>query len=116
IAQPSFRTLDPLIRGGPVTLAGAGIARQQLLVAGALLAVAVALALFFSRTDLGLAVLATSQDPLATRVVGISVEGMSRFIWAFAAFLGGVAGILQAPISLFFPDFMTISALIPAFT
>jgi branched-chain amino acid transport system permease protein len=116
IAQPTFRTLDPLIQGGPVTIAGAGIARQQLLVAVALLALAVALALFFSRTDLGLAVLATSQDPLATRVVGISVEGMSRFIWAFAAFLGGVAGILQAPISPFFPGFMTIGALIPAFT
>jgi branched-chain amino acid transport system permease protein len=80
----------------------------------------VALAYFFNRTNRGLAILATSEDSMATQVVGISIPGMSRFIWGFAALLGGIAGILQAPIAGFFaPAFMTAGAgstLIPAFT
>jgi branched-chain amino acid transport system permease protein len=42
---------------------------------------------------------------------------MSRFIWGFAALLGGIAGVLQAPVTgVFAPGFMTVGALIPAFT
>jgi branched-chain amino acid transport system permease protein len=91
---------------------------QQILVLFVLLALAAALALFFSRTNLGLAVLAVSQDPLATRIMGISVTNLSRFIWGFAAFLGGLAGILQGgtPGFSIFPGFMTATILVPAFT
>ena len=72
---------------------------------------------FFSRTDLGLAVLATSQDEFATRVVGIGVERMSRFIWVSAAFLGALAGVLYVPLSgSLTPGVMTTGVLIPAFT
>lgn len=90
---------------------------QQLLIVGVILALAVLLGYFFSRTDLGLAILATSQDSFATRVVGIGVERMSRFIWGSAAFLGAIAGILYIPIALpLAPGIMTSQALIPAFT
>lgn len=90
---------------------------QQLLIVGVLLGLAVGLGYFFSRTDLGLAILATSQDAFATRVVGIGVERMSRFIWGAAAFLGAIAGILYIPIALpLAPGIMTSQALIPAFT
>jgi branched-chain amino acid transport system permease protein len=86
---------------------------------GVLLATAIGLVFFF-RTDRGLAVLGLSQDQTATRVVGISVPGMSRLIWASAAFFGGVAGILYAPVFGFSPAFMTATTtagpLIPAFT
>src|SRR5438105_14149717 len=45
---------------------------------------------------------------------------MSRFIWGFAALLGGVAGILYAPTTVVAPGFMTgvqsVEVLIPAFT
>jgi branched-chain amino acid transport system permease protein len=82
-----------------------------------LLALGVLLAYFFSRTDLGLAVLATSQDAFATRVVGIGVERMSKFIWGGAALLGGIAGILYVPIAgALLPGIMTSNILIPAFT
>src|SRR5207244_11495811 len=59
--------------------------------------------LVFFRTDMGHAILATSQDPTASRIVGISVPTVSRLIWGIAAFLGGLAGILQAPITTFQP-------------
>jgi branched-chain amino acid transport system permease protein len=116
VAEIFPRVLAPALPGEPVYILGAGIRPQQLLVLGVLMALAGLLALFF-RTTRGLALLATSQDVLATRTVGISVKGMSRFIWGFAALLGGIAGILQAPVAgVFQPGFMTTGALIPAFT
>lgn len=89
---------------------------QNLIALGILILLAGVLGYFFSKTDLGLAVLATSQDAFATRVVGIGVERMSRFIWGMAAFLGGVAGIIYIPISgTLTPGAMTTGVLIPAF-
>jgi branched-chain amino acid transport system permease protein len=116
IAKPEARFLAPAIAGQGITFLGAAITPQQFLIVGVLAALAVALAFFFSRTNLGLAILATSQDPLATRIVGISVPRISRFIWGFAALLGGIAGILQAPLTIFTPGFMTSTTLVPAFT
>lgn len=90
---------------------------QLLLIVALLLALAVVLGYFFSRTDLGLAILATSQDAFATRVVGIGVERMSRFIWGAAAFLGAVAGILYVPTAgALAPGVVTSGVLIPSFT
>jgi branched-chain amino acid transport system permease protein len=116
VARIQPRVLAPALTGDPFYLFDAGILPQQVLLLGVLATLAGLLAMFF-RTNRGLAVLATSQDALATRTVGISVTGMSRFIWGFAALLGGIAGILQAPVSgVFAPGFMTVGALIPAFT
>lgn len=99
-----------------ITLFGSIVSPQQMLIVGALITLGVILAYFFSRTDLGLAVLATSQDSFATRVAGIGVERMSMFIWGSAAFLGAVAGILFVPtIGLLVPGVMTSNVLIPAF-
>ena len=90
---------------------------QRFLIVALLALLAGILGYFFSRTDLGLAVLATSQDAFATRVVGIGVERMSRFIWATAAGLGALAGILYIPLTgALTPGAMTFSVLIPAFT
>lgn len=121
---PEAKSLRPLIEatdasGNPngLNVFGYLMEPQNLIVIGVLVLLAVVLAYFFSKTDLGLAVLATSQDPFATRVVGIGIERMSRFIWGTAAFLGGLAGILYVPISgSLTPGAMTTGILIPAFT
>ena len=110
------RVLDPAVGGNALNILGTGVPPQYVLGLVTLGALAVALWAFFTRTSLGLAVLATSQDPLATRIVGISLPGMSRFIWGFTALLGGIAGIVAAPISLLTPGFMTTTFLVPAFT
>jgi branched-chain amino acid transport system permease protein len=121
IGKPEPRSLAPIIGGSPedvIVFLGVAIEPQSILVLVVLAALAVLLALFFSRTNLGLAVLAVSQDPLATRIMGISVTNLSRFIWGFAAFLGGLAGILQGGIPGYaiVPGFMTTTFLVPAFT
>lgn len=93
------------------------VSPQQVIAVGTLVFFAAVFAYFFSRTDLGLAILATSQDEFATRVVGIGVERTSRFIWGSAAFLGAVAGILYPPIAGYLaPGVVTTGILIPAFT
>ncbi|MDQ4095403.1 MAG: branched-chain amino acid ABC transporter permease [Actinomycetota bacterium] len=120
--RPEPKTLQPLIqtvdkKGNPVgpELFNYFLEPQRIIIIGVLLLMALGLGLFFSRTNLGLAVLATSQDALATRVVGIGVERMSRFIWGSAAFFGAVAGILYAPLSSLEPGSITRNMLIPAF-
>jgi branched-chain amino acid transport system permease protein len=118
------RTLPELIAGATesgelrgFTWLDFAFSPQRMIVVGVLAALGVILALFFSRTNLGLAVLATSQDSFATQVVGISVERMSRFIWVTAAALGALAGILYIPIAgALTPGVLTSNILIPSFT
>jgi branched-chain amino acid transport system permease protein len=118
------QSLRPLIEAvGPdgelrgITLFDLPVEPQRLLILGVLAALGAGLAYFFSRTDLGLAVLATSQDSFATRVVGIGVERMSMFIWGTAAALGAIAGILYVPLTgTLVPAVMTSNILIAAFT
>ncbi len=113
--QPMIQTVDK--SGKPVgpEIFNYFLEPQRIIIIGVLLIMAIGLGLFFSRTNLGLAVLATSQDALATRAVGIGVERMSRFIWGSAAFFGAVAGILYVPLSSLTPGAITASVLIPAF-
>jgi branched-chain amino acid transport system permease protein len=115
--KAEVRVLAPAIGGDrdPLIILDTALVPQYILGLAILGALAVALWAFFSRTTLGLAVLATSQDPLATRIVGVSLPGMSRFIWGFAALLGGIAGIVAGPISGLTPGFMTTIWLVPAF-
>ncbi len=121
---PEAKALDPAIpgldaEGNPrgVELFNFILEPQGILVIGVLIAFAAIGAYFFSKTDLGLAVLATSQDAFATRVVGIGVERTSRFIWGSAAFLGAIAGILFVPLAgVLAPGSVTTGLLIPGFT
>lgn len=115
--SPIMSAVDAAGNPNGITVFDLPIEPQRLIALGVLLALGALLAWFFSRTDLGLAVLATSQDAFATRVVGIGVERMSRFIWGSAALLGAIAGILYVPLTgALTPAVMTTNILIPAFT
>lgn len=102
-----------------VTIFGLQISDQRLLLIGTLIALAVLLALFFSKTNLGLAILGASQEPTATELVGISVRKLSSFTWALSALLGGLAALLVVPDTgsgSFTPGWTTFNLLVPAFT
>jgi branched-chain amino acid transport system permease protein len=118
LGQGQLRFLPPALgRLDRLSLFGFAVSDQRLLIIAALVALAVAGAWFFARTALGLAILGLSQNPMATELMGISAERLSRFTWGVAAILGGLGGILSAPLaSGFGPGFVTLSALIPAFT
>jgi len=75
-----------------------------------LLVVAVALMVLlfglFNYTKLGLGMRATAQNPLASRLMGINVGRMLTLGWALSAAVGGLAGMLIAPITFLYPSFM----------
>jgi branched-chain amino acid transport system permease protein len=113
----SFR---PLIRGTAFHLFGVFVTWQQLLVVVVLILVGTALAAFFGFTDLGLAVLASSQEPTASRLMGIRLNRVAMLTWGMAGALGGLAGVLLPPTTgspgQFFPAYGTTDVLIFAFT
>lgn len=113
---PNPATLQPIVAGDLVNSGGLRITNQQVVSLVVLALLAVASVLFFSRTRTGLAVLAVSQEPTATSLVGISVNRISSLTWGIAGFLGATAGILIAGGSTVAPGFLTVTALIPAFT
>ena len=83
----------------PMHLFGATLLPQSLWVlAGAALAVA-ALSWFFARTLFGKAMLATSYNPLAARLVGINTRTVLWVSFGLAALLGALGGVLTAPIT-----------------
>jgi branched-chain amino acid transport system permease protein len=93
------------------------ISDQRLWLIGTLAVLAVLLGLFFTHTNLGLAIIGASQEPTATELVGISVRRLSTFTWVLAALLGGLAAVIAVPDNASFtPGIMTSAYLIPAFT
>jgi branched-chain amino acid transport system permease protein len=111
------RVIQPAISGNaPFKVFDIVISWQRVLIVVVVVVVGAALALFFRRTTLGLAVLASSQEPTATELVGISVRRLSTFVWGLAALLGGLAGLLIGPFEPFGPGAITVKLLIPGFT
>jgi branched-chain amino acid transport system permease protein len=56
--------------------------------------------MFFSRTRLGIAMQASSQNQLAAYYMGIPVRTVFSLIWAISAGVAAVAGILLSPVSM----------------
>jgi branched-chain amino acid transport system permease protein len=55
---------------------------------------------FFSRTRVGVAMQAASQNQLAAYYMGIPVRNIFSLIWAISAGVAAVAGILLSPVSM----------------
>lgn len=92
-ALPAFSGEEPL------AILGATLMPQSLWVMGVTLVVVLALALFFGRTALGKAVLATSCNNLAAQLVGINTRFILLLAFGLSAALGAVGGILVAPMT-----------------
>lgn len=118
IGGPILRTISPALgRTDRLSIFGVLVSDQRMLLVLLLAGFGIGLAFFFSRTSLGLALLGAAQEPTATELAGISTKQLASLTWGMAAMLGGLAGIVNAPISgTFGPGFMTLSVLIPAFT
>jgi branched-chain amino acid transport system permease protein len=96
----NFHSMPPFSGNQPIAIAGATLQPQSLWVLGTTVVIVLGLRLFFNRTLIGKAMLATSYNPLAARLVGINAERMVLLAFALAASLGAAAGILITPISL----------------
>jgi branched-chain amino acid transport system permease protein len=69
----------------------------DLFTVGAVLAVAIGLGVFFTRTRVGLRLRASAFDPEVSRLLGVRVGRMLTLGWALAAVAGSLAGVLVAP-------------------
>ena len=84
----------------PIHLLGATIQSQSLWVIGGAFAVFAGLWLFFTKTLLGRAVLATSNNRLAAQLVGINPRFILTLSFALSAAIGAFGGVLVTPITL----------------
>jgi branched-chain amino acid transport system permease protein len=86
---PSPFPEDMRLLGGYVTAHEAGSV-------GITLVLLLAIYLFFRFTPLGLAMRASAQNPVSSRLVGVRVDLMLGLGWGLAAAIGAVAGIVVA--------------------
>jgi len=71
------------------------------------LVVLLAIYAFFRFTPLGLAMRAAAQNPESAALVGIRVSWMLALGWGLAAAIGGVAGMMIAPVVFLDPNMMS---------
>ncbi len=83
-----------------VRIGGLVIADDKVSIIVATVLLCVVLYFFFSRTRMGVAMQATSQNMLAAYYMGIPVKRVFSMIWAISAAVACFAGILLAPSTL----------------
>jgi branched-chain amino acid transport system permease protein len=98
LSIPAF--IDP----APIFIYDIPILPQQLIVLGAAIVFMLAFAIFFSRTQAGKIMQATSENSSAAYLVGIRVENVYTWTWAIGAAVAGAAAVLMAPLTLNSPD------------
>jgi len=82
-----------------VQIFGAILTRQHLLLMGTLLVVALALAIFFTKTLVGKAMRACAYNRTAARLTGINPRLMVMLAFGMSAGIGALAGAVLAPIT-----------------
>jgi ABC-type branched-subunit amino acid transport system permease subunit len=89
----TFRRLPSLFRFttrvGQVLITG-----EHFLVAIVTVVIGVLAVFFFTRTKFGIAIRAAAENPDAARLLGISADHVSSFVWVAGSVLAGIAGIL----------------------
>jgi len=94
------RPLPPFTGEHSLHFLGASILPQTLWVLGVTLLVMLVLHLFFNRTMLGKALRACSSNRRASALMGINARTMSTISFGLSALLGGLGGVLVAPMTM----------------
>ncbi len=95
----------------PINFLGASILPQTFWVIGGAAVIVLLVTLFFERTMIGKAVLATASNRLAAKLVGINTAMIMALSFALSAAIGAIAGLLVTPITLTSYDVGTMLAL-----
>lgn len=88
-------------------LLGPYISSHEAGVVGVSLFVLTLLYLFFRFTSLGLAMRATAENAVSSRLAGIRVGWMLALGWGLAAAIGAIAGMMVAPLVYLDPNMMS---------
>jgi branched-chain amino acid transport system permease protein len=94
---PSPRQLPAPLTHGGFQLGGVYVSPSEWLALLVVVVVATALAAFLRFTDFGLGVLASADDPVAARLMGVPQTRVSAFTWAAAGALSALAALLIEP-------------------
>ncbi len=89
--------LPPFASSQPVAVGSLLVPSQGFWVLGTAVLVAVALWAVLTRTEAGRALRACAENPMAARLVGVSVPRMTLLSFGLAAAMGAVAGVVVAP-------------------
>lgn len=112
-SQRDGSTGECLGSAGNLSLGGESLQWNTLLVIMVLAGVSLALAAFF-RSPPGVALLASSQEPFAAELYGVSPLAMSTMAWGAAGAFGALAGVLGAGVfTQITPGLMTSNFLVP---
>ncbi len=89
--------LAPFNAGRPLDLGGVLLPLQAVWVLAATAVVTVGVWLLLTRTAMGRAFRACAENPMAARLVGVGVPGVTLLGFALATAIGAVAGVVVAP-------------------
>ena len=96
--------LPTIFSKDPIRLGVVQFTAMDVGVIGSSLVIMLALYLFFKLTKTGMAMRATAQSQTAARLMGVSITRIFSMTWAISAAIGGVAGVLIAPIIYLDPN------------
>lgn len=96
--QSTPRTIEGVFSAEPLEIGPVLLTPERLAIMVTVAVVVVLLALFFRFSRLGRAMRATAQSQEAAALMGISVPGIFARTWALGTALGGLAGMLIAPL------------------
>ena len=97
---PDSRSYQTPWSGQTTEIAGVAVTELSLVIMLVALLIAVMLWLFFSRTRLGVAMQAASQNQLAAYLNGVKVKRLNSLVWALGGVTAAIAGMFLAPVSL----------------
>jgi ABC-type branched-subunit amino acid transport system permease subunit len=89
----TFKRLPSLFRF-TTQVGGVPITGEHFLVLIVTVVIGVVATWFFTRTKFGVAIRAAAENPDAARLLGISADRVSSFVWIVGSVLAGIAGIL----------------------
>jgi branched-chain amino acid transport system permease protein len=91
----------PVFTGsGSISFLGAYIHPQALWIIGTTVVVTIILHLFLTYTMVGKALKACAINPVASSLVGVNPKTMALIAFALAAAIGGIGGVVMAPLTL----------------
>jgi len=111
VFDKNYHNLPPLFANKPLSLGGATLLPQTLVVLAGVALVVVALWLFMTRTLTGKSMLAIAANRTAAQLTGINTTAVVGLSFMISAAIGAIGGILVTPITLTNYDIGTMLAL-----
>ena len=108
------KSFPPLVSGPSIRIGEVSISRQAVIILVVAVLTFAIVFWVFKKTTLGLSMRAVADNPVSSRLVGVSVGRINMVSWGLASLLGSIAGILVVP-QLFLEPNVLFGVLLYAF-